>query len=72
LSVEAKDLLKKMMAIDPEDRPSLNQIRKHPFCRTSIQPIIKGLLPNEIIQIEPQFIEQMKAMGYSGFIKDIE
>ena len=72
LSGEARDLLKRMMRVDPEQRLTIHQIRKHPFCRGCPQPIVKGLLPGEKVLIDADIIEEMKKLGYSGFLRDIE
>jgi hypothetical protein len=51
---------------------SLAQIRHHPFCKQHKQPIIKGLLPSEKIVVDIVLVEELKSLGYSGFMKDIE
>ena len=57
LSESAKDLLRKMLVADPSKRLTLSQIRKHPFCRSYQQPIVKGLLPGEKIYVDLDIIE---------------
>jgi len=52
LSADAKDLLKKLMQVNPADRPNIKQIRKHPFCRNYSQPISRGLLPTETLHVD--------------------
>jgi 5'-AMP-activated protein kinase catalytic alpha subunit len=51
LSKNSRDFLKRIMQVDPSKRPSIAQMRKHPFCRAYCQPIIKGLLPSETIYV---------------------
>ena len=72
LSPLAKDVLKKLLEADPDKRMSLAQIRHHPFCKQHKQPIIKGLLPSEKIVVDIVLVEELKSLGYSGFMKDIE
>ena len=72
MSGVAKDLLRKMLVVDPTKRMTLTQIRKHPFCRAHQQPITKGLLPGQKIYVDCDIVEEMKKIKYAGFIKDIE
>jgi len=35
------------------------------------QKIVKGLLPNDKFVLDSEVLQEMKSLGYSGFIKDI-
>lgn len=71
LSKEAKDILKKLLEVSPEKRLSIEEMRAHPFCSNRPQPIIKGLLPNERISVDLELVQELKDLGYSGFVKDL-
>ena len=47
LSLEAIDLLKKILQIDPEKRITLNEIKKHPWFNMSNAPMYKGININK-------------------------
>jgi hypothetical protein len=48
VSFPARDLLTRVLRVDPEDRLTLQAILEHPFCRPKLA-LLRGLLPGEAV-----------------------
>jgi 5'-AMP-activated protein kinase catalytic alpha subunit len=68
LSEQARDLIPKMLVVDPLQRISLADIKKHPFYQREL-PLYLGLSADELIAqsrlIDDQALQKVVAMGYS-------
>eukprot|EP01017_Pseudomicrothorax_dubius_P030296 TRINITY_DN3767_c0_g2_i2.p1 TRINITY_DN3767_c0_g2~~TRINITY_DN3767_c0_g2_i2.p1 ORF type:complete len:271 (-),score=44.11 TRINITY_DN3767_c0_g2_i2:68-880(-) len=51
LSDSAKDMIRKILVVDPSQRPTLEDIMKHPFLNNGVQ--IPKLLPASILNLPP-------------------
>jgi len=76
LSSECKDLISKMLVVDPNERIKIDGIRTHQWALLNNEPVPKELSPiqNETIEIDYTIIEKLKEIGYDPeqTIKDVQ
>lgn len=65
VSDSCKDLIKKILTVDPSKRISISQIREHPWFNTSTFYKAEGLLINSVvIPIDEEIVEKMVGMNF--------
>ena len=67
ISNELKDLISRMLCVDPKKRISLKQIREHKWYKSSKQLSCCGVIIGyETIPIDPEVLSEMSGLGYSS------